>query len=187
MGMYNKVKLSECIDISDMEEVFYETREHSLDPQLERDTLAKLYLDKKSFVITPPFDARIGIVVRFQNTLDTSFFNSKPIVPEIRFGNNNWRKDSIRALVAKAQMGIYAMVTGYDICANCRIDGFELILVTASGTKACFNEGGNFSSEARAIMHTIKPGDLLVFRNIKYQCYNGYPLKRARDLLFTIL
>jgi len=175
-----------CEDSVRIHEVFVETVDHYLSPDLPREKLEVTVICSGVYRIGPTEESRVGVVTDYLGELDTVFFRAQPIVPVIRFGANNWRKDSMKVNVAKAQSGLRAVVEGYDIDAVCQMNGFTLTRASEYGLKTVRNVGGSFSAASRRLMARLESGNILLFRQITYRCPGQSRPVRAPDLVITV-
>lgn len=141
-----------------------------------------------SFRVTPKSIGELTIEVELQDTTELFRFFVKPLEAIGRYGMASGRDGkSMNKNVFKAQRGIYARVEGYDICANCQVLRYEIILVRPSENAiVVFNEGGNFSDENKQLISGTEVGDLYIFRKIRYRCPGARVDQRLPDMSFEI-
>lgn len=186
-GLHNRFYTAGCGgDSVRVQEVFVETVDHYLNPDLPLQRLEVTFVQSGVYQITPPAYSGVHVVTYYQGELDTLKFRAKPLVPTIYFGGNNWHKDSMPAMVAKAQHGIYAQLENYDIDARIPINDFTLSLVNQQGFQTVANTGGHFNTAARNLMDQLRPGDILLFRQITYRYFGKSEPIQAPDLVITV-
>jgi len=185
-GMYNILYTAGCKDSVRIQEVFVETIDHYLDPGLPREILEVKFVQSGVYRIIPATYSGVYVVTDYQGELDTVKFRTKPLVPTVYFGGNNWRKDSMPVIVAKAQQGIYAQLDNYDIDARIPINDFTITLVNQQGFQTVANTGGYFDTAARALIDQLSPGDILLFRRVTYRYFGESEPIQAQDLVITV-
>ena len=81
------------------------------------------------------------------------------------------RNDSISIGEFKAQYGIYTPIIGFGFDAKCRVDQFDIIKISASGSRIRrTNIGGKYDDRAREIISKTEKDDIYIFSNIMIRC-----------------
>ncbi|GAB4490778.1 MAG: hypothetical protein OHK0019_10090 [Saprospiraceae bacterium] len=89
----------------------------------------------------------------------------------------------------KAQTGVVAQVTGYDIQAHCEMVGFDAHFFSKKTGELWkgHNTGARFVGAVLEKVHAVMPGDWVIFRSIKYQCPGmKEPMFSGDELFFEI-
>jgi len=96
------------------------------------------------------------------------------------------RDSSIAQRVVKAQRGLIAEVMNLDINLRCPMKAYELIIAGEYGKQSYQVTGSRFSEEIVEAIQEIEPGDLMIFRQIRYQCPGADAIQRAPDMVFEV-
>jgi hypothetical protein len=129
----------------------------------------------------------IEIVINDGEIIDTLRHEAVPLPAVIKVGGRRERDDTIKQRVLKAQQGLYAEVENLDINARCPIISYEVTVAQEDGRKSATNSVGNFSEASRELIGTVEPGDLVLFRHIRYRCPGADSTgQRAPDMIFTV-
>lgn len=87
----------------------------------------------------------------------------------------------------RAQLGIRAVIEGYDINARCATLHYDVIRIAKQDViQREVNEGGKFDERSRKLISKAESGDLFIFRNIFYKCPGDDFEKRLGDMIFEI-
>lgn len=89
----------------------------------------------------------------------------------------------------KAQGGIAARVTGYDIQANCDMVGFDAYFFSKKTGELWkgHNTGARFEGAVLEKQQAVKPGDWIIFRQFSYRCPGmKEPMFSDEELFFEI-
>lgn len=87
----------------------------------------------------------------------------------------------------KAQLGLAAILEGFDFDAKCNIQGYELTRVAKrQDPVSATNRGGRYSSDAKRLVGQAKPGDTYYFDNVKAKCPGDAAGRRLPSIVFKI-
>jgi hypothetical protein len=141
-----------------------------------------------AFIIHPDTVGVITIEIDLGDTIETKKIRVKPVEAEARLGRWSAQTDEpVSNAEFKAQLGITALVQGFDIDARCRVYGYEVIRVNmlnqASRIK---NKGSRYTEDTRALINQAVPRDLYIFRNIRCRCPGSSKIQRLEDMVFEI-
>ncbi|MGK0313950.1 MAG: gliding motility-associated protein GldM [Saprospiraceae bacterium] len=71
----------------------------------------------------------------------------------------------------KSAPGVLPILKGFDFDAKCKINGFRMVRVAPrADAEIVTNQGGRFTSDAKANTAKARPGDRFFFENIKCTC-----------------
>jgi hypothetical protein len=140
------------------------------------------------FRVIPKSTGELVIEVELLDTIESFRFFVKPLEAVGRYGMANGIDGKpMNKNVFRAQRGIYARVEGYDVCATCKVLGYEIILVRpGENATVAINERGDFSPENRQLIRRAEVGDRYLFRNVRYRCPGAQMDQRLPDMSFEI-
>ncbi len=116
-------------------------------------------------------------------------FRVKIVSVEMCLNGRPNRGSNMEAAEFKAQSGIAALVSGYDINGRCLVVGFtaEFYSKKTGELWVGYNPGARFSGEVLKKQQAVQPGDWVVFRQMSYQCPGmSRPGFSADELVFRI-
>ena len=109
-----------------------------------------------------------------------------PVVPAVgSFNSRIRRKES--AVVFKCQRGVSIVDDNTPFNAKFACVSYDLIRVGVDGTsQRASNRGGEWGEETRKLISLAKPGDVYVFRNIRYRSPGIEKLQVAEPLIIEL-
>jgi len=120
--------------------------------------------------------------------LGQRIYQVKHLPVEILLGARH-RSKTMRNGEFKAQAGIVAQVTGYDIQAHCDMVGFEAYFFSKKTGELWqgHNTGARFEGAVLEKQQAVMPGDWVIFRQISYRCPGmKQPMFSDEELFFEI-
>ena len=87
----------------------------------------------------------------------------------------------------KAQLGLAAILEGFDFDAKCNIQGYELTRVAKrQDPVSVVNRGGRYASDSKRLVGQAKPGDTYYFDNVKARCPGDKAGRKLSSIVFKI-
>jgi hypothetical protein len=89
----------------------------------------------------------------------------------------------------KAQAGIAALITGFDIDAKCDMVGYDAYFFSKKTGELWkgYNTGARFEGAVLEKVQAVKPGDWIIFRQFSYRCPGmKEPMFSDEELFFEI-
>jgi gliding motility-associated protein GldM len=83
-----------------------------------------------------------------------------------------------------SQQGVLADMEDFLFDLSCRVQQFEVGVITAQGYKSAKSSSAVFTDEQKALINGLSKGQFVIFTNIKAQGPGG--IKDLRDIIFTI-
>ncbi len=88
----------------------------------------------------------------------------------------------------RAQLGLAAILKGFDFDAKCAIQGFELTKVAKRADPiSTKNRGSKYDTKATNLVRSAKPGDRYFFDSIKAKCPGDRAGRKLSSIAFTII
>jgi len=144
--------------------------------------------DKGYFSIRPDTIGIVEIKVTIDEVIEATTFRVHPIRIVGYLGSMTGSTDEkIGVSQFLAQRGIQAKISCCYISGRCNLLGFQLIRIgSRNQIERSINKGGIFEGRTREIIDRASPGDLYIFRNIRYRCSSSDQIRRLNDMVFEI-
>lgn len=146
-------------------------------------------VEKKGyFTIRPDTTGLVEISVNLGDTIEVKRLYVRPMTAVGQLGSYRANEGAgIGSGEFKAQSGILAVLQGYDIDALCRVLEFQVVRISEDNqVERATNLGPRFESGSRQIIDNAKPGDLYLFINVLYKCFNSTSPQKLDDMVVTI-
>lgn len=143
---------------------------------------------KGYFIIRPDTTGLVEIRITVGDTVEIKTLPVKPLEAVGYLGRIKANSDEkMAAGEFKAQMGISAVIECCGFDARCQVLGFKVMRISAEGqTERAVNPEARFRKPAIDMIQKAKPGDLYIFRQIKYQCPGSGQPQRLEDMIVEI-
>ncbi|WP_020567366.1 GldM family protein [Neolewinella persica] len=128
----------------------------------------------------------VNLVARLGSRYDTLGLDVNPLPATIFLGNYSGQDPSINRRVVKEQRGLIAEVLNLNINLRCSIKAYELTIACEYGKQSYQVAGSRFSEEIVEAIQLIQPGDLIIFRQIRYQCPGADVVQYAPNMVFEV-
>lgn len=143
---------------------------------------------KGYFTIRPDSIGMVEIHIAVGDTTEIRTLRVKPM-PAVgrlgRFCGNTGEKIDVGEF--KAQMGLTANIEYGDICGSCQILGYQVLRVSSRNeVEKALNRGARFGQHTQAIIMKAEPGDVFIFREIRYKCPGAASPQRLEDMVFEV-
>lgn len=121
-------------------------------------------------------------------TLGQRAYRVRALPVDILLGGRH-RSKAISSGEFRAQNGIVAMISGFDVCGNCAMLGFEAHYFSKKTGNVWqgHNTGARFEGAISEKQVAVMPGDRITFRRFLYQCPGmKQPVFSDQELFFEI-
>ena len=137
--------------------------------------------------VTTPGDVKITVSAPGINK--TFPFRSKRIpdpIPMLGKGPSA-KGGAMKSGEFKAQLGLAAILEGFDFDAKCKLDGFILTKVAKRQDPVeAQNRGARYNGRAANLVKSAKPGDIFYFDNVKARCPGDRAGRKLSSITFKI-
>ena len=143
---------------------------------------------KGNFYIHPDTIGTVEIKIKLSDTTETKRLIVNPLEAVGRLGRHKANSDKKFGVGEfKAQAGIIASIECCDISARCKVLGFRVMRISKKNeVERAVNQGAKFEEKTRKIIRNAKPGDLFIFREIKYRCPGSAYSQRLDNMIFEL-
>ncbi len=87
----------------------------------------------------------------------------------------------------KAQLGLAAVLVGFDFDAKCKIQGYEVTKVAKRQDPVTSNNAGaRYNDKSKRLVTSAKPGDTYYFDNVKAKCPGDPAGRKLPSIVFKI-
>ena len=169
IGMYNPLKIK---TLKHQEEEIEVT---GTGVEIEKEENGKYII-----TATRPGNGKINIKIGDYQTIYNVRVKRIPR-PWVMLGNHE--SGTISKVTFKAQSGIGAWITNFDVDAKCKMVSFQLTRITKDGEQETIeNIGGRFTETAQKIINKAQSGDIYLFEELRYRCPGDTFEKGRKDV-----
>lgn len=106
--------------------------------------------------------------------------------PEVLLGAAHWGRN-ISSGEFKAQGGLAAVMSGFDVCGNCEMVSYKVSRLRNGQLLAeAINNRARYEAAAQAIINAAQPGDTYIFDEVKTRCPGDIAARALAGLTFVI-